>query len=64
MPFGTRAPRAANCWGSRRNSTTSRSSSFASSAPATSTQRTLELLSGWIACGFVRGIMATTRHIR
>ena len=39
IPFGTRAPSLRNRFGSRRNSTTSRSSSFASSAPATSVQR-------------------------
>ena len=35
-PLGMRAPRAINFWGSRRNSTISWSSSFSSSAPATS----------------------------
>ena len=35
-PLGMRAPRAVNFWGSRRNSTISSSSSFSSSAPATS----------------------------
>ena len=40
MPFGTRAPSLRKRLGSRMNSTTSRSSSLASSAPATSSQRT------------------------
>ena len=39
-PLGMRAPRAVNFWGSRRNSTISRSSSFSSSAPATSSKVT------------------------
>ena len=64
---GARAGRAAGCpwapWrpalrkrlGSRRNSTTSRSSSLASSTPATSCQRTELDDCGLISCGLVRG---------
>ena len=55
MPFGTLAPSLRKRFGSRRNSTTSRSSSLASSAPATSCQRTELDELGLISCGFVRG---------
>jgi hypothetical protein len=55
MPFGTRAPSFLKRLGSRKNSTTSRSSSFASSAPATSAHRTELDESGLISCGLVRG---------
>jgi hypothetical protein len=40
IPFGTLAPSCLNRFGSERNSTTSRSSSFVSSTPATSSQVT------------------------
>src|SRR2546423_5488596 len=56
MPFGTFAPSFLKRFGSRRNSTISRSSSFASSAPATSSQRIDCEVSGLISCGFVRGM--------
>ncbi len=64
MPFGTRAPSFANRSGSFRKSTTSRSSSFASSRPATSSQATPVPASGLTACGFVCGIIATARHMK
>ena len=56
MPRGTFAPSFLKRLGSRRNSTTSRSSSFASSAPATSSQRVASRESGLISCGLVRGM--------
>ena len=55
-PCGTFAPSFLKRFGSRRNSTTSRSSSLASSTPATSSQRTELDESGLISCGFVRGM--------
>ena len=42
-PLGTRAPRRAKRSGSRRNSTISASSALASSTPATSSQRTIDV---------------------
>src|SRR3954470_5295366 len=57
MPFGTRAPSFSKRAGSRRNSTTSCSSLFASSSPATSCQRTDEDDFGWIAFGLTFGII-------
>src|SRR5919109_1441474 len=54
MPFGTRAPRRSNRFGWRRKSTTSSSSAFASSAPATSPQVTLAELSGRSCAGITR----------
>src|SRR5215213_9092810 len=59
MPFGTFAPSFLKRFGSRMNSTTSRSSSFASSTPATSSQRTELEDEGAISCGFVRGMYWT-----
>ena len=59
-PLGTRAPSFLNRLGSRRNSTISSSSSRASSAPATSFQRTEWPLAGWILFGLVVGM---ARHI-
>ena len=56
MPRGTRAPSLRKRLGSRRNSTTSRSSSFDSSTPATSSQRTAAAEEGLISCGLVRGM--------
>ena len=56
MPLGTRAPSLRKRFGSRMNSTTSRSSSFASSTPATSSQLTELDEDGLICCGFVRGM--------
>jgi hypothetical protein len=62
MPFGTRAPRSRKRLGSRRNSTTSRSSSFASSTPAMSAQPISWPAWGLIWTGFVRGISFSVRH--
>ena len=59
MPLGTFAPSCLKRFGSRMNSTTSRSSSFASSHPATSSQRTELEEDGAISCGFVRGMYWT-----
>ena len=56
MPFGTLAPRRRKRLGSRRNSTTSRSSSLASCAPATSSHLIASEDSGVIRCGLVRGM--------
>ncbi len=55
-PWGTFAPSLLNGLGSRRNSTTSISSAFASSTPAMSSQPTSRLACGLICTGFVRGI--------
>jgi hypothetical protein len=49
--------------GSRRNSTTSRSSAFASSTPATSSQRTELAEEGLISCGLVRGMYRSIQTI-
>ncbi len=62
MPVGTVAPSRWKRDGSRRNSTTSCSSAFASSAPATSAQPTPDAASGLICCGLVRGISFIVRH--
>jgi hypothetical protein len=62
MPFGTFAPSFLNRCGSVRNSTTSRSSAFAWSTPATSSQRTEEAESGLISIGLVLGISFIVRH--
>jgi hypothetical protein len=59
MPLGTLAPSALKRFGSHMNSTTSRSSSFASSHPATSSQRTELDDEGAISVGFVRGMYWT-----
>jgi hypothetical protein len=56
IPFGTLAPSRLKRFGSRMNSTTSRSSSFASSTPSTSCQRTELEEDGEISCGLVRGM--------
>ena len=64
MPFGTCAPSAWKRFGSRRNSTTSASSAFASSAPATSAQPIEDDDSGLICCGFVRGISFIVRQMK
>ena len=56
MPFGTLAPSFLKRLGSRRNSTTSRSSSLASSTPATSSQVIDSEDSGLISWGLVRGM--------
>ena len=56
MPFGTLAPSSLKRAGSLRKSTTSCSSAFASSAPATCDHSTAESESGVISCGFVFGI--------
>ena len=64
IPFGTFAPSFANWLGARRNSTTSCSSAFASSAPATSPQLTPCLDSALISCGFVRGISFIVRQMK
>ena len=62
MPFGTLAPSSSKRFGSRRNSTTSCSSAFASSAPATSAHPIDDLASGLICCGLVRGISFIVRQ--
>src|SRR5579862_8959173 len=62
MPFGTRAPRRSKRFGSRRKSTTSCSSSFASSRPATCSQVTDEDEPGVISVGRTRGISLTVRQ--
>ena len=59
MPLGTRAPSASNRLGSRRKSTISWSSSFASSRPATSLHVTADAEPGVISCGLTRGIRRT-----
>ena len=64
MPFGTRAPSLEKRSGSFRKSTTSRSSSFASSRPATSSHATPVPASGLTAFVFVFGIIATARHMK
>ena len=64
MPFGTVAPRDLNCLGRRRNSTTSRSSSFVSSTPAMSSQVTELADLGVICWGLVRGISFSVRQTR
>ena len=56
MPLGTLAPMWRKRLGSRRYSTTSRSSSLASSAPAISAQPICGAESGLICLGPVRGI--------
>ena len=61
-PCGTRAPRRWKGLGSRRNSTTSTSSSLASSTPAMSAQPTSRPASGLSCIGFVRGITLSVRH--
>ena len=64
MPFGTVAPSAWKRFGSRRNSTTSCSSAFASSTPATVDQSADASDSGLISCGFVRGITLSVRQMK
>ena len=61
-PLGTLAPRRSNCLGERRKSTTSRSSAFASSTPAMSSQPTSRLASGLISIGLVCGIRRRVRQ--
>ena len=56
IPLGTLAPSLRKRLGSRRNSTTSRSSSLASSTPATSSQPIESEDCGLISCGLVRGM--------
>jgi hypothetical protein len=64
IPFGTFAPSCLNRFGSVRKSTTSRSSAFVSSTPATSSQ-VIELFDlGEISWGFVRGISFRVRHMK
>ncbi len=62
IPFGTFAPSFWKRLGSRRNSTTSWSSSFASSTPAMSSQPIEDDDAGLICCGFVLGISLSVRH--
>jgi hypothetical protein len=62
MPRGTVAPRRWNFFGSRRNSTTSRSSALASSTPAISSQPISWLAWGLICTGLVRGIIFSVRQ--
>ena len=64
IPFGTLAPRRLKRFGSERNSTTSRSSSFVSSTPATSAHVTGAFDLAEISCGFVRGISLRVRHMK
>jgi hypothetical protein len=64
MPFGTRAPSDSNRFGSRRKSTISCSSSFASSRPATSSHVTETAEPGVISIGFTRGIRRTVFQSR
>ncbi len=61
-PLGTVAPRRRNARGSRRNCTTSLSSSLASSTPAISSQAVELLVAGLICCGLVRGISFSVRQ--
>ncbi len=61
-PFGTFAPSRWKGFGSRRNSTTSISSAFASSAPAMSVQATSRFASGLICIGFVLGMSLRLFH--
>ena len=60
--MGTLAPRRSNCLGERRKSTTSRSSAFASSTPAMSSQPTSRFASGLISIGLVCGMSRSVRH--
>src|SRR5829696_7211596 len=62
IPRGTVAPSLRNRSGSRRNSTTSWSSAFASSAPATSFHPIAPFDSGLISVGFVFGISFSVRQ--
>ena len=55
-PWAPWPPGARTAWASRRKSTTSRSSAFASSTPAMSSQPTSRLASGLISIGLVCGI--------
>ena len=64
MPRGTVAPSFLKRAGSRRNSTTSWSSAFASSAPATSAQPIAPFASGLISVGLVRGIILSVRQMK
>ena len=64
MPRGTVAPSFLKRAGSRRNSTTSWSSAFASSAPATSAQPIAPFASGLISVGFVLGIRRSVRQMK
>ncbi len=59
IPLGTLAPSCLKRPGSRRNSTTSASSSLASSTPATSAQLMESEADGLISCGLVRGMKRT-----
>ena len=61
IPFGTVAPSCLNRFGSERKSTISRSSSFVSSTPATSSQVTAVFDFAEISCGFVCGISLNVR---
>jgi hypothetical protein len=63
-PFGTLAPSSWNGFGSRRNSTISANSAFASSTPAMSANETDWFEAGLICCGLIRGITFSVRHIR
>ena len=62
IPFGTFAPSAWKGLGSRRNSTISASSAFASSTPATSANETDWSDAGLICCGLTRGITFSMRQ--
>ena len=63
MPLGTFAPSAWKDFGSRRNSTISCSSAFASSTPAMSANVTDWPEDGLMRCGLIRGITFSIRHI-
>ena len=63
MPFGTRAPSSLKRFGSERNSTTSRSSSFVPSTPAMSSQVMPLRFEALISCGFVFGITFSIRNM-
>ena len=61
-PLGTFAPSLRKRLGSRRNSTTSCSSSLASSTPAMSSQPIDDFVSGLICSGLVFGMSFSVRH--
>ena len=61
--MGTLAPSAWKDLGSRRNSTISCSSAFASSTPAMSLNVTARLEDGLMRCGLTRGITFSVRHM-
>ena len=64
MPRGTFAPSFLKRSGSRMNSTTSCSSAFASSQPATSSHPIAPLAAGLISTGLVLGIIFSVRQMK